>query len=143
MDLWPNIYIYNVQYCSCFLYCIYYNVIWYKGRHFRTQRIDDKRFTQDCGIIGPFDDENGFHDDYCGLLQNIIKLDYRRFSVYVFDVKWLKDIVVTCPQTSIKKCFDGFATIDSTRFCNANKETFSMWTGTSSSPKLYFKIEHI
>ena len=129
--------------------CIYYNAIWYEGRHFRTQRIDDKRFTQDCGIIGPFEDENGFHaDDYCGLLQNIIKLDYRRFSVYVFDVKWFKDIVVTGPQTSIKKCSNGFATIDSTRFCNANEGTFILPSQCEqvrrvASPKLNFTIYHI
>ena len=31
--------------------CTMFNAIWCEGKHFRTQRIDDKRNTQDYGVI--------------------------------------------------------------------------------------------
>jgi hypothetical protein len=39
----------------------------------------------DSGVIGTYEGEDGQVIEYCGIIQNIIKLDYRRFDVYVSD----------------------------------------------------------
>ena len=62
--------------------------------------------------------------EYCGIIQNIIKLDYRRFNVYVFDVRWLKDVMGKVPQCSIKADSSGLTTIDTTSLCSAKEGTF-------------------
>lgn len=100
-----------------------FNAIWCEGKHFRTQRIDDKRNTQDCGVIASFEGANGAMDDYCGIIQDIIKLDFRCFFVYVLDVKWFKDVVERGPNATIKRHASGFVTIDSTKFWQSRKDT--------------------
>jgi hypothetical protein len=78
----------------------------------------------DSGVIGMYESEDGQVIEYCEIIQNIIKLDYRRFDVYIFDVRWFKDVMGNVPQCSIKAGSSGFTTIDSTRLCNAKEGTF-------------------
>ena len=63
-------------------------------------------------------------DDYCGLIQNIIKVDYRSFFIYLFEVKWFLDVIERGPGTSIKTHINGFITIDSTKFWGNKTGTF-------------------
>ena len=98
--------------------------MWYEGIHFRTQRIDDTRYTQDCGVIGTYEGENGEVEEYCGRIQNIIKLDFRQFDMYVLDVQWFKDKMGKVPLSSIKIQENGFTTIDSTKLCGTTEESF-------------------
>jgi hypothetical protein len=57
-------------------------------------------------------------------IQNMIKLDYRRFDMFVFDVRWFKDVLDQVPQGSITIDSNGFTMIDSTRICCASEGTF-------------------
>ena len=54
-----------------------------EGRHFRTHRIDSKRNTQDSGVMAAFEGESGEMEDYCGIINNILKIDYRTFHIFV------------------------------------------------------------
>ena len=73
--------------------CTMFNAIWDEGKHFRTQGIDDIRNTQDCGVISSFEGSNGKISDYCGTIQDIFRLDFRHFFVYVLDAKWQMNMV--------------------------------------------------
>lgn len=37
--------------------------------------------------------------DYCGTLQDIIKVGFRKFDIFIFDVKWFK-VVTQGPQSN-------------------------------------------
>jgi hypothetical protein len=80
--------------------------------------------SADSGFIGMYKGEDGQVIEYCGIIQNILKLDYQRFDIYVFDVRWFKDVMGKVPQRSLKADSRGFTTIDSTRLCSAKEETF-------------------
>ena len=102
--------------------CTKFNAIWCEGKHFRTQRIDEKRNTQDCGVISSFEGANGKMDDYCGTIQDIYRLYFRRFFVYVLDVKWQMNVVEKGPNATIKRHASGYVTIDSTKFWQTKKD---------------------
>jgi hypothetical protein len=59
-----------------------------------------------------------------GIIQNINKLDCRRFDVFVFDVKWFKDVLDKVAQGSITVDGSGFRMIDSTWIYSAKEGTF-------------------
>ena len=40
--------------------------------------------------------------DYCGTLQDIIKVGFRKFDIFIFDVKWFK-VVTQGPQVTVCK----------------------------------------
>jgi hypothetical protein len=44
-------------------------------------------------VIDTYEGEDGHEQEYCGIIQNVIKLDYQRFDMFVFDVRWFKDIL--------------------------------------------------
>jgi hypothetical protein len=46
-------------------------------------------YTADSGVTGMYEGEDE-------------ELDYRRFDVFVFDVRWFKDVMGKVPQCSIK-----------------------------------------
>ena len=98
--------------------------MWSKGRHFRTERVDSKRNTQDCGVMANFEQESGATLHYCGMIQNIMKVGFRTFHICMMDVKWFKDVVGQGPQATVKKHSSGFMAIDSTKFWRVDKETF-------------------
>ena len=50
-------------------------------------------------------------DDYCSINQDIIKLEFRSFFIYVLDVKWFKDVVERCPNATIIFHPSGFVII--------------------------------
>ena len=98
--------------------------MWYEGIHFRTERIDENRYTQDCGVIGTYEGLDGEVEEYCGKIQNIIKLDFRQFDMYIFYVQWFNDKMGKIPLSSINIQANGFTTIDSTKFCANTEGTF-------------------
>jgi hypothetical protein len=75
-------------------------------------------------VIGTYEGEDGHEQEYCGIIQIIIKLDYRRFDVFVFDVRWFKDVLDNVPQGSITIDGSGFTMIDFTRIYSASEGTF-------------------
>ena len=62
------------------------------------EKIDNNRKTYDCGVMATFDQEPNktsnieVHLDYCGLIQDIIEVNYRTFSHFTLDVRWFKVI---------------------------------------------------
>ncbi|KAI5058191.1 hypothetical protein GOP47_0026361 [Adiantum capillus-veneris] len=40
---------------GCLRKGLIFNSIWSEGRHFRTRKIDERRTTNDCGVMGNFD----------------------------------------------------------------------------------------
>ena len=64
------------------------------------ERIDRKRTTFDCGVRANFvqesrasaSDENSEVGmlDFFGTIQDILKVGFRRFDMFIFDVKWFK-----------------------------------------------------
>lgn len=98
-----------------------FNAIWCKDKHFQTNRIDDKRNMQDCGVITSFEVWNAAMDDYCGMIQDIIKLDFWSFFVYVLDVKWFKDVVERGHNATIRCHSSGFVVINFTKFGQSKK----------------------
>jgi hypothetical protein len=52
----------------------------------------------DSRVISMYEGENGQEQKYCRIIQNIIKLDFRRFDIFVFDVKWFNDVLGKVPQ---------------------------------------------
>lgn len=62
--------------CFCPDVVYYTQIIWCEGKQFWTQWIDGKINTQYYGIIASFERCNGAMLDYCGIIQDIIKLDF-------------------------------------------------------------------
>ena len=64
------------------------------------ERIDHQRTTFDCGVRENFvqesrasaSDENSKMGmlDYFGTILDILKVGFRRFDMFIFDVKWFK-----------------------------------------------------
>ena len=51
-----------------------------------------------------------------------IGFDFRRFFVYVLDVKWQMNVVEKGPNATIKRDASGYVTIDSTKFWQTRKD---------------------
>ena len=98
-----------------------FNAIWCEGKHFRTQRIGNETNTQDCSVISSFKEANGKMDDYCVTIQDIFRLNFRCFFLYVLDDKWQIDVVEKGPNATIKCHASGYVTIDSTKFWQTKK----------------------
>jgi hypothetical protein len=106
------------------LQCTYYNATWWDCTHYCIEAIDRNRYTVDSGVIGTDEGGDGHEQEYCGIIQNIIKLDYRRLNVFVFDVRCFKDVLDKIPQALIIVDGRGFTMIDSTRICSGSEGTF-------------------
>ena len=85
------------MYCICTQYCKY-NALWSRGSHLRVEKIDKNCKTYDCGVIATFDQDVSSTSnvevrlDYYGLIQDILEVNYRKFSHFILDVKWFKVI---------------------------------------------------
>lgn len=112
-----------------------FGAIWSRGHHFRVEQIDNKRTTFDCGVMASFmqetrssaSNENGEATvdmlDYCGTLQDIIKVGFRKFDIFFFDVKWFK-VVTQGPQVTVHKDKSGFLQVDRTKIWTDQRDTF-------------------
>jgi hypothetical protein len=92
--------------------------------YYRNESIDRNRYTADSRVINTYEGEDGHEQEYCEMIHNIIKLSCRRFNVFVFDVKWFKDVLDKVPKGSIIVEGSGFMMIDSTQICSAFEGTF-------------------
>ena len=61
--------------------------------------------------------------DYCGTLQDIIKVGFRKFDIFIFDVKWFK-VVTQGPQGTVRKDKSGFLQVDRTKIWTDQRDTF-------------------
>ena len=82
------------------------------------EKIDSHRNTYDSGIMATFEQERSITDetrckiDYYGIIQEIIEVNYRVFSLFLLDVKWFKAID-TGRQATIRYDECGFYAINS------------------------------
>lgn len=107
--------------------------MWSHGRHFRVQRIDHQRSTFDCGVMVNFlqnsrasarDDNIMLGQlDYCGTIQDILKISFRKFDYFIFDVKWFK-VVTTGRNATVRRDKSGLIQVDSTKLWTDEKDTF-------------------
>jgi hypothetical protein len=66
-----------------------------------------------------YEGEDGQEQECCRIIQSIIKLYFRRFdNMYIFDIRWFKDIMLKVPQFFVNVEPSGFRTIDSTWICS-------------------------
>jgi hypothetical protein len=49
--------------------------------HYCNENIDWNLYTLDYGMISTYEGEDGEEQEYCEIIQNIIKLDFRRFDM--------------------------------------------------------------
>lgn len=82
------------------------------------EKIDSHRNTYDSGVMATFEQERSITDetrcklDYYGIIQEIIEVNYRVFSLFLLDVKWFKAID-TGRQATIRYDECGFYAINS------------------------------
>lgn len=69
-------------------------------------------------------DANSAHSqlDYCGIIQDILQVDYRKFKFFVFDVKWFK-VVYSGRGATVRRDASGFFAIDSTKLWTDARDT--------------------
>lgn len=89
--------------------------MWSMGRHFRTRNIDERRTTNDCGIMGNFDTSTE-EARYCGTIERILKLDFRTFQKYVFECKWFANVSMQHEN--------GLYMVDSTQIHSGKNDNF-------------------
>ena len=88
----------------------------------------------DCGVKATF--KQDIHQDtggdsttisdhlvYFGTIQDIIKVNFRRFSTFIFDVKWFK-VITQGLQPTVRRSKSGFVQIDSTKVWTDQTDTF-------------------
>ena len=93
------------------------------------EKIDKNRTTYDSGVMATFDQERSSTDntdiqlDYYGLIQDILEVNYRRFSMFILDVKWFK-VVKTRRDATVRRDQSGFYAIDSKVVWTNKDDTF-------------------
>lgn len=110
-----------------------HSAAWSRGRHFRVDHIDRKRVTFDSGVMAKFEqasrrratDPNVVISEmqYFGVLKTIINVDYRSFSVLLFDVQWFK-VMMTGPNATVRRDISGFLEVNSTKLWSDLRDTF-------------------
>ena len=61
--------------------------------------------------------------DYFGTIQDILKIGFRRFDMFIFDVKWFK-VVTTRAHASVRRDKSGLIQVDSTKIWTDARDTF-------------------
>jgi hypothetical protein len=77
----------------------------------------------DSRVICAYAGEDRQEQEYYGIIQNIIKVEFRRFDVFVFDVRLFKDVLDEVLQGLITLAGSSFTMIDSTWICSAKEGT--------------------
>ena len=109
-----------------------YGALWSYGRYFRVYQIDHKRLTCDSGVMASFEKEIQGEQgsasqvskiNYCGRIQNIIKVDFRTFEMFIFYVQWFK-AVTHGRNPTIQRDASSFVAIDSSKLWTNASDTF-------------------
>ena len=97
------------------------------------QRIEHARVTFDCGVRADFIQESRANAsdqntefgqlDYFGTIQEILKISFRSFDVFIFDVKWFK-VVTSGPNATVRRDKSGLIQVDSTKVWTDQRDTF-------------------
>ena len=114
--------IYSLQYRK-------YNVLWFHGSHFCVEKVNKNFIRYDCGVMATFEQEQSSTNtsktrlDYCGIIQDILEINYKKFSFFVLDVKWFK-VVKSKRGAMIHQDLSGFFSIDSKAIWRNKEDTF-------------------
>ena len=65
---------------------------------------------RDCGVIGMYEGGHGQIEEYCGIIQKIIKL-----GDFMSTITWFIDVMGNIPRSSISLHASGCTTISSTK----------------------------
>ena len=99
------------------------------------EKIEKKQATFDCGVKASFEqdlesrlsisDEDNINRklEYFGTIQDIIKVDFRKFDMFIFDVRWFK-VVTQGQQSTIQRDKSGLIQVDSTKVWTNQRDTF-------------------
>ena len=118
---------------GCQWKCKRYGALWSFGHHYRVHRIDQLRTTCDSCVMAEFDQETSTgmaKIAYYGTIQDILRIDYRTFHMFILDVKWFKPISSGSNPT-IHKDDSGFIAVDSTRGWSNESDTYVRASATS------------
>ena len=94
------------------------NALWSHGSHLLVNKIDYHCNTYDCGVMATFEQERSITSDtkcnldYYGMIQEIIEVNYRVFSLFLLDVKWFK-VIDTGQKPTVQYDQCGFYAINS------------------------------
>lgn len=61
--------------------------------------------------------------DYFGTIQDILKVGFRSFELYIFDVKWFK-VIMNGPHATVRRDKSGLIQVDSTKVWTDQQDTF-------------------
>ena len=117
---------------GCQWKCKRYGALWSFGHHYRVHRIDQHRTTCDSCVMAEFDQETSTgmaKIAYYGTIQDILRIDYRTFHMFILDVKWFKPISSGSNPT-IRKDDSGFIAVDSTRGWSNESDTYVLASAT-------------
>ena len=113
------------------------------------EKIDKKRATFDCGVKASFEqdlesrlsisDEDNINCklEYFGTIQDIIKVDFRKFDMFIFDVRWFK-VVTQGQQSTIRRDKSGLIQVDSTKVWTNQRDTFVL---PEHCEQIVFKVD--
>jgi len=74
--------------------------------------------------MATFESTSGQMEDYCGIITNILKIDYRTFNIFALDVKWFKEPLCKGAYANVRRHPSGIMAIDSTRIWkDGNKDS--------------------
>jgi hypothetical protein len=59
-----------------------------------------------------YEGEDGQEQECSNITKNINKLDFRKFDMFIFNVRWFKDVIGKVSQCSINVQASGYMTID-------------------------------
>ncbi|MCO5594101.1 hypothetical protein L7F22_048122 [Adiantum nelumboides] len=131
-----------------------YNALWSHGSHFRVEKIDKIRKTYDCGVMATFDQDASNTSnievrlDYYGLIQDILEVNYRRFSHFILDVRWFK-VIKRGRNATVPRDQSGLYAIDSKAIWRDKNDTFVfphqceqiVFYPTRSNPRWWYVIQ--
>lgn len=101
------------------------------------EKVDRNRATFDCGVLANFFQESRASAsdtsaemgqlDYFGTLQDILKVSFRRFHMFIFDVQWFK-VVMRGANATVRRDPSGLIQVDSTKLWTDARDTMVMPT---------------
>ncbi len=100
-----------------------YKHMYESGRHFRTWRTDHlKRCTTNSGIFLLSQDGDQESTPYCGIIQDILEVDYGSFTCVVLEATFYKSIMSPPRRASMILDECGFYRVDTTRVAPRGRE---------------------
>ncbi|RYA39312.1 hypothetical protein DD606_25795, partial [Enterobacter cloacae complex sp. GF14B] len=82
-------------------------------------------FTQKSRASARDTNESTSNLDYCGLVSDILKVSFRRFEMFLLDVKWFK-VITSGRNATVHRDGNKLVQIDSTKTWTDVSDTFAL-----------------